>query len=158
VNNKYKYKAYISYSHCDEAWAIWLHRALETYRLPRKLVGTKTGVGKVPSRIRPVFRDRDDLSSASDLGGTVKQALEDSENMIVVCSPDAAASFWVNEEIRQFASLGRAKQIFCVIVDGEPGGIETASTCFPDALAEIGLQEPLAAVASVPWWQCWSPL
>ncbi len=143
--NKYKYKAYISYSHCDERWASWLHRALESYRIPRKLVGTKTGVGEVPSRIKPVFRDRDDLSSATDLGGTVKQALSDSENLIVVCSPDAAASHWVNEEIRGFASLGREKQIFCVIVDGEPGGIGTVSTCFPAALAEIGLQEPLAA-------------
>jgi tetratricopeptide (TPR) repeat protein len=145
VNNKYKYKAYISYSHCDERWASWLHRALESYRLPRKLVGTKAGAGEVPSRIKPVFRDRDDLSSSTDLGGTVKQALSDSENMIVICSPDAAASHWVNEEIRGFAKLGREKQIFCIIVDGEPGGIGTVSTCFPAALAEIGLQEPLAA-------------
>ena len=145
MNNKYKYKAYISYSHCDERWASWLHHALESYRVPRKLVGTATGAGEVPSRIKPVFRDRDDLSSAHDLGGTVKQALSDSENMIVICSPDAAASHWVNEEIRGFASLGREKQIFCIIVDGEPGGIGTVSTCFPAALAEIGLQEPLAA-------------
>ncbi len=145
MNNKYKFKAYISYSHRDESWAKWLHRALESYRVPRKLLGTKTAVGKVPSRIKPVFRDRDDLSSASDLGGTVKQALADSENMIVVCSPDAAASFWVNEEIRQFASLGRQKQIFCVIVDGKPATPDAESTCFPTALTEIGLTEPLAA-------------
>ena len=145
--NNYRYKAYISYSHRDEQWASWLHRALESYRVPRKLIGTETGVGEVPSRIRPVFRDRDDLSSASDLGGTVNQALADSENMIVVCSPEAVASFWVNEEIRQFASLGRQKQIFCIIVDGEPAGNGRASTCFPAALSEIGLQEPLAADA-----------
>jgi len=144
-SGNYKYKAYISYSHRDERWAKWLHKALESYRVPRKLVGTGTAIGEVPSRIKPVFRDRDDLSSASDLGGTVKQALNDSENMIVVCSPDAAASHWVNEEIRQFASLGRQKQIFCVIVDGEPGSAGVASTCFPVALAEIGLEEPLAA-------------
>jgi hypothetical protein len=65
--------------------------------------------------------------------------------MIVICSPHAVASHWVNEEIRQFASLGRKDQIFCLIVDADPGGIGTASTCFPAALAEIGLQEPLAA-------------
>jgi len=145
LDNKYKFRAYISYSHRDERWAKWLHRALESYHVPRKLVGTTTTVGKVPSRIKPVFRDRDDLSSASDLSGTVQQALTDSENMIVICSPDAAASHWVNEEIRQFAALGRSKQIFCVIVDGEPGTVETESTCFPAALAEIGLLEPLAA-------------
>jgi len=145
MDNKYRYKAYISYSHRDSSWASWLHKALESYRVPRKLVGTKTGVGEVPARIRPVFRDRDDLSSAADLGVTVKQALVDSENMIVVCSPEAVASHWVSEEIRHFASLGREKRIFCVIVDGEPSGIDTASTCFPVALTEIGLAEPLAA-------------
>jgi len=47
--------------------------------VPRKLVGTQTDAGEVSSRIRPVFRDRDDLSSASDLGVTVKQALADSK-------------------------------------------------------------------------------
>jgi len=145
VKNKYKYKAFISYCHRDERLAAWLHRALESYRVPRKLVGTKTIVGEVSARIRPVFRDRDDLSSASDLGDTVKQALSGSENMIVVCSPAAVASHWVNEEIKYFASLGRKDRIFCVIVDGEPTGIDTVSTCFPAALAEIGLQEPLAA-------------
>lgn len=145
MNNNYKYRAYISYSHRNERWARWLHRALESYRVPRKLVGTTTVRGKVPARIRPVFRDRDDLSSAADLGHTVRQALADAENLIVVCSPDSSASSWVNEEIRQFAAIGRHKQIFCVIVDGQPAGPGTDATCFPAALAEIGLQEPLAA-------------
>lgn len=139
-----KYKAFISYSHRDEKTAIWLHRTLESYRLPRKLVGTDTPAGKVPTRIRPVFRDRDDLSSAADLSETVEQALSASENMIVVCSPEAAASRWVNEEIRRFASLGRQDRVFCVIVDGDPAS-SGEDACFPPALREIGLHEPLAA-------------
>lgn len=143
MNNKFK--AYISYSHRDEQWAIWLHRALESYRIPRKLVGTKTALGKVPSRVKPVFRDRDDLSSDSDLADAVKQALTNSENLIVVCSPEAAGSVWVNEEIRYFASLGREKKVFCIIVDGDPSATDVESCCFPSALKEIGLQEPLAA-------------
>jgi tetratricopeptide (TPR) repeat protein len=145
VKNEYKYKAFISYCHRDERFAAGMHRALESYRVPRKLVGTKTDVGEVPARIKPVFRDRDDLSSASDLGNTVKQALSESENIIVICSPAAAASHWVNEEIRYFASLGRQDRIFCIIVDGDPAGVDTSTACFPAALAEIGLHEPLAA-------------
>lgn len=141
----FRYRAYISYSHNDEDWAAWLHRALESYHVPRHLVGNKTSVGEVPQRIRPVFRDRDDLSSATDLEDTVKQALADSENLIVVCSPEAAASHWVNEEIRQFAGLGRADRIFCIIVNGEPAADGSVSGCFPAALAEIGMLEPLAA-------------
>jgi tetratricopeptide (TPR) repeat protein len=142
---EHSYKAYISYSHSDEAWGAWLQRALELYRVPRKLVGKETGAGQVPARIRPVFRDREDLSSAVDLKVTVKQSLANSENMIVICSPEAVASRWVNEEIREFAALGRADRIFCIIVDGEPVGDGSLSSCFPAALAEIGHQEPLAA-------------
>lgn len=140
-----RYRAYISYSHRDEVWAKWLHRALESYRVPRNLVGKTTSVGEVPARIRPIFRDRDDLSSATDLEGTVKQALADSENLIVVCSPEAATSHWVKEEICHFARLGRTDRIFCIIVGGEPAADGSVSSCFSSALTEIGLHEPLAA-------------
>jgi tetratricopeptide (TPR) repeat protein len=139
------YKAYISYSHKDEAWAAWLHRAIESYRVPRKLVGRETTEGVVPARVRPVFRDRDDLSSSADLKDTVKQALADSDNLIVVCSPEAANSRWVGEEIRQFSRLGRGQRIFCIIVGGERPDDGSVSNCFPAALTEIGLEEPLAA-------------
>jgi len=144
---EFRYRAFISYSHRDEAWASWLHRALESYRIPRNLVGTTTDSGLVPARIRPVFRDRDDLSSAADLADTVKLALAESENLILICSPAAVASQWVNEEIRQFARLGRANRIFCVIVDGESTADGSMAACFPAALAEVGLLEPLAADA-----------
>ncbi len=117
--SEFRYKAFISYSHADETWARWLHRSIEAYRLPKNLIGSHTPLGKVPARIRPVFRDRDELSSAADLGSTVTQALSDSENLIVICSPAAAASHWVREEIREFVRLGRRDRIFCIIVDGE---------------------------------------
>jgi len=141
----FQYKAYISYSHKDERWAAWLHRSLEAYRVPRNLVGDSNEMGRVPARIRPVFRDRDDLSSVADLDTTVKQALADAENLVVVCSPHAASSHWVNEEIRHFARLGRTARIFCIIVGGDPAADGSVAACFPAALAEAGLKEPLAA-------------
>lgn len=143
--SNYRYKAFISYSHTDEHWARWLHRSIEAYRIPRKLVGLKTGMGDVPARVMPVFRDRDELSTANDLGSTVTKALSDSENLIVVCSPAAASSTWVREEIREFVRLGRKERIFCVIVDGEASASGSVAAVFPDAIAEAGMQEPLAA-------------
>jgi tetratricopeptide (TPR) repeat protein len=143
--SKYRYKAFISYSHADEAWARWLHRSIEAYRIPRKLVGVKTALGEVPARIKPVFRDRDELSTSTDLGSTVKQVLSDSENLIVICSPAAAKSLWVKQEIREFVRLGRRDRIFCVIVEGEASSSGSISEVFPDAIAEAGMQEPLAA-------------
>jgi hypothetical protein len=32
MDTQFKYRAFISYSHADEKWAMWLHKALETYR------------------------------------------------------------------------------------------------------------------------------
>ena len=133
TTSAFAYRAFISYSHRDEHWAGWLHRALERYRVPRRLVGRSTAQGEVPARIAPIFRDREELASATDLGRVVNAALEQSSSLIVICSPAAAQSRWVNEEIRAFQSLGRGDRIFCLIVDGDPNGAADRQ-CFPDAL------------------------
>ena len=92
-----RYQSYVSYSHADEKWAVWLHKKLETYRVPRRLVGRKTACGVIPKRIAPIFRDREELPTATDLSETVNKALRDSASLIVICSPHAASSHWVNE-------------------------------------------------------------
>ena len=156
----YKYRAFISYSHADEKWAAWLHRALETYRVPKHLVGTSTSFGPVPERLAPVFRDREELSTSTSLGEVLTRALADSACQIVICSPNAARSRWTNEEILTYKRLGRADRIFCLIVGGEPGASQKPDMadqeCFPPALIhEIGpdgeltdrLSEPIAADA-----------
>jgi len=119
VQNK-KYKAFISYSHKDEKWAARLHKALETYSIPKHLVGQQADHGEIPRRLGPIFRDRDELPSATDLGQKVDAALEQSSALIVICSPEAARSRWVNEEILAFKRLGRSNRIFSLIVGGEP--------------------------------------
>jgi hypothetical protein len=138
MRTDFKYRAFISYSHKDEKWASWLHRALETYRVPKYLVGQDTAFGKVPDRLGKVFRDREELASAHSLGNELEQALADSACQIVICSPNAATSHWTNEEIKAYKRLGRENRIFCLIVDGEPyasGNPETADEeCFPEAV------------------------
>ena len=134
----FTYRAFISYSHRDTAWADWLHKALETYRVPSRLVGATTAHGTIPRRLHPVFRDRDELSSSPELGTKINQALAQSENLIVICSPASAASRWVNEEVLAYKRMGRAARIFCLIVDGEPNAIDLpgreAEECFCPAL------------------------
>jgi len=128
------YRAFISYSHQDQAWGQWLHRAIETYRVPSRLVGQVTAAGPIPRRLAPVFRDRDELPSATDLSRKVNEALAASANLIVICSPQAAASRWVDEEVRAFKRLGRSERIFCLIVGGEPNATDlsgrAAEECF----------------------------
>ena len=115
-----KYWAFISYSHRDTRWADWLHKSLESYRPPKELVGTMGPRGVVPKRLSPVFRDREELPSATDLGRLLNEALETSRSQIIICSPQSAKSRWVNEEILTFKRLGREDRVFCLIIGGEP--------------------------------------
>lgn len=125
----FKYRAFLSYSHRDTAWAKWLHRALESYRVDQDLVGRETPHGPVPKTLRPIFRDREDFSAGHSLTDQTIAALEASQFLIAICSPNAARSQYVNEEIRHFKALGRGAWIIPVIIGGEPGDPERE--CFP---------------------------
>ena len=116
----YGYRAFISYSHADQRWGRWLHRRLESYRVPRKLVGKETAEGAVPARLTPIFRDRDDLPAGADLTEEVQASLRDSRFLVVICSPAAAQSKWVNQEILLFKRLHGEGRVLAAIVDGEP--------------------------------------
>ena len=135
---QFKYKAFISYSHADRAWGDWLHKALETYPIPSRLVGRETAAGVIPKSLAPIFRDRDELPSATDLNTKVAEALAQSANLVVICSPRSASSRWVNAEIVGFKRLGRADRVFCLIVDGEPNASDSPDRadeeCFAPAL------------------------
>jgi len=89
-----KYSAFISYNHKDRNWAVWLHRALERYSIPPRLRGRESPFGPLGKRLPPVFRDRDELASGADLAAAVRQGLEDSAFLVVICSPNGARSRW----------------------------------------------------------------
>jgi tetratricopeptide (TPR) repeat protein len=142
------YWAFVSYCSHDEAVASWLQRALETYSVPRRLVGRPTPAGPAPRRIRPVFRDRTDMAADSDLSERIGWALEKSAYLIVVCSPQAARSIWVEREIERFRQTHDDARILALIVSGDPSG--GAQDCFPTALRRRSgdgerSSEPIAA-------------
>lgn len=150
-----QYRAFLSYSHSDRAFAASLHRALESFRVPFKLVGTATALGPVPARLTPIFRDREELSASHSLSEAIEAALSQSSALIVVCSPSAASSRWVNEEIRFFKRLHGEKRIFAVIADGEPGATDMpgreAEECFPLALRfQVGTDGELTGQRTEP--------
>jgi hypothetical protein len=133
VGQKRHYRAFISYSHADLKVAQWLHRALERYRLPPRLVGEQTAVGTVPARLAPIFRDRDELPAAGNLTEELCAALLDSDFLIVVASPAAAESRWVNEEVRLFKQMHGEARVLALIADDNPGERGSADA-FPPAL------------------------
>lgn len=125
-----KYAAFISYSHKDEVVARWLHRRLEGYAIPR---GAAPGYGRkglFGRRIGRVFRDREELPAGYPLSDKINEALAQSDALIVLCSPNAARSEFVNKEILEFQRLGKGDRILPVIVAGEDHEI------FPPALSE----------------------
>jgi hypothetical protein len=128
----FRYRAFLSYSHRDRELGDRLHRELESYRIPRALLGKATPYGPVPRKLRPIFRDRYDLEAGHSLREQLIEALQASEALIVVCSPAAAASPYVNEEIRLFKATGRGHRVYPVIVAGEPG--DPRRECFPPNL------------------------
>ena len=129
---EFEFWAYISYSHHEGQIAQWLQERLERYKVPTELVGRKTGRGyMVPERLRPIYRD--------GLEAPNEDALRDSRYLIVICSPKAATSAWVNEDIRRFKAFGKENQILAVIADGEPNAtarseVDDSLECFPEAL------------------------
>jgi tetratricopeptide (TPR) repeat protein len=129
-----KYRGFVSYSHSDSATVARLHRWLESYRLPGRL---RTSDGA--QRLSPIFRDRDELPTSADLGTQLTAALEASDRLLVFCSPAAARSRWVNEEVASFVRAGRREHVIVIFIDGDathPQDPSTAETeCLPPALA-----------------------
>ncbi|MEP0392494.1 MAG: toll/interleukin-1 receptor domain-containing protein [Erythrobacter sp.] len=131
------FRAFISYSHADARLVRKLHSQLEAYRLPKGL-GEISAQNALSHGLGKIFRDREYLSVAQDLSSTVKDALVQSEVLLVVCSPNAKGSHWVEREIQYFRNFHPDRPILAALVEGEPG------EAFPLALTEGGM-EPLAA-------------
>lgn len=149
-----RYWAFLSYSHADRLEAERLHRSLESYRIPSRLVGQLGPAGAVPPRLHPVFRDRDELTASERIGPVVESALASSRAMIVLCSPAAAESSWVDAEIVEFQRLQPQAPVLCVLLAGEPmasAGPDTAAQeCLPPSLRmRFGSGKSLADLAPV---------
>ena len=144
VNPIFRYWAFISYSSKDKIWAKWLHNKIESYGIPTQLIDHPMPTGDpAPRRLKPLFRDRDELAASADLGEAIQKALRESRYLIVICSKNSAISKWVNQEIEMFRALGRESFIFAMIVDGEPNSGDH-NECYPPMLRKF---EPLAADA-----------
>ena len=127
-----KYRAFLSYAHADTRWAKWLHAAIEKFRLDKDLVGRETALGPVPKALRPIFRDREDFSGGHSLTEATLAALDASAALVVLCSPKAAASQYVNEEVRLFKARHPERPVIPLIIGGKPGDAE--NECFPRSL------------------------
>lgn len=127
--SKFKYVAFISYQRNDEEWAKWLHHQLEHYHLP-------VDIPKLNKKLRPMFLDEEELAGGN-LDETIREALNASRHLIVLCSPNSAKSEWVNKEVQTFIDNDRTNHIIPVIIDGIPYSGNADTECFVPALQKL---------------------
>jgi hypothetical protein len=105
-----KYQAFISYKHSETSrkQAVALEKALKKYA--KSLL-------KPPTRI---FRDEKEIRPGDDLGSTIKNALHRSEYLIYLASKKAAASEWVQDEIKIWCEdLKRTDKLIVVLIEDD---------------------------------------
>ncbi|MEO0446521.1 MAG: toll/interleukin-1 receptor domain-containing protein, partial [Verrucomicrobiota bacterium] len=141
-----RYWCFISYRHADNSnqdreWASWLHQEIERYDVPADLVGNTNRRGDIiPERIYPVFRDETSLPADASLATAIRDAMNRSHFMVVLCSPRAVESKYVTQEILHFKQSGKDDRIIAAILDGEPNGSlfedkqSSNLECFPEPL------------------------
>lgn len=116
MNKEKTYDAFISYRHLkmDEQMARSIQFMLETYRQPKGIA-----VGK---KIQRIFRDKTELPTSKDLDDAIKEALADSEFLIVILSEHFQESDWCMEELKTFIQLhdGKTSHILPVLLSGDP--------------------------------------
>ncbi len=140
------YRAFLSYSHADSAVAARVHHRLETFHIDKDLAGRPTPRGPVPDTLRPIFRDRAEFEPGKSLPHQTREALDRSEALILLASPHAAASHYVNEEVRLFRWLYPGRLVIPLIAETSPAA--TPDLVFPPALRfDI---EPTGTIGSVP--------
>ena len=155
------YAAFISYRHLprDTEGARQVQKAIETYRLPRGVAirqqrdeSATTGPKRPQDgkALGKCFRDEDELAASPSLPDSIQRALETSQALVIICSPDTQESHWVQREIETFAALHGRERIICVLADGDsarsiPDILKTR--LFPDAhgIMRDMPTEPLAA-------------
>ena len=141
------YIAFISYRHqpVDQAVARKLHRLIEHFHVPKELRrdGSK--------RLGRVFRDEDELPLSTDLGESIRYALDHSEYLIAVCTPEYQKSRWCMEELNAFIASHGRDHVLAVLAAGAP------EESFPpqlltdtDTEGNVRAVEPLAANIAAP--------
>jgi hypothetical protein len=105
------FDAFLSYSHKNERVARKIGARLRRYRPPKS-----AGLGR---RRLSIFRDTEQLTAGADLSQELVEHLEQSDRLVLLCSPEAAASDYVNSEAAWFKSHRGLEALLFVLLEGE---------------------------------------
>ena len=134
ADQPHEYDAFLSYAHHDRQVTTAIQKGLHQ-------IGRRFG----QLRALRVFRDDTNLTASPDLWGKIVEALDRSGHMIVVLSPQSAASHWVNEEIGHWLGHRGGEKLMLVLAEGhlqwDPAGKRfdpAGSDAAPPALTQPG--------------------
>ena len=132
------YDGFISYSHAaDGKLAPSLQRGLQ--RLAKKWNSR---------RALRIFRDETGLSTNPQLWSGIESALDESSWFVLLASPAAASSEWVNKEIEHWLATKSVDRVLPVLTDGtwewdvSSGDFTADSSAVPEALRGALHDEP----------------
>lgn len=126
---------FISYAPADVAFAGNLEKELEKYAPPKDLALELN----LPARHLKVFREED--YATRDDNEAIRWVLENSQKMILLCSPASRDDKHVKQQVAQFVGLQGAESIIPILVAGEPDP-DIAKGAFPAELCQW-INEPL---------------
>ena len=131
-----EFDAFVSYSHAaDGRLAPAVQRGMQRLAKPW-----------YTARALRVFRDETALSASPQLWSSICSALDASQWFVLLASPEAAASEWVNRELRHWLATKCVDRILVVVTDGswrwDPAARELTGSAVPDALRGAFDDEP----------------
>ena len=106
-DRRMEYDAFLSYAHRDKEVTSAIQKGLHQ-------IGRRVG----QLRALRVFRDDTNLTANPDLWAKISEALDESRFMIVVLSPQSAASHWVNEEVKYWLKHHGHDKLMLVLAEG----------------------------------------
>jgi len=128
------FDAFVSYSHdADDLLAPRLQSGLQRFAKPWW-----------KRRALRIFRDESSLSASPHLWGSIVEAMQDSAWFVLLLSPDAAASSWVNREIEWWVAHKEPSRIIPVLTAGRFAWTEgeLSGDAVPETLKDVFPDEP----------------
>lgn len=133
-----RFDAFISYSHAADG---------------RLAPAVQSGLQRLAKRVFQrralrVFRDETGLSTNPHLWGSIEDALTSSDWFVLLASPEAAASQWVDREVATFLTTHPVDHLLVVVTSGDlrftsDGHVDTSvTTCLPSPLIAALEDEP----------------
>jgi hypothetical protein len=135
-----KYDAFISYSHSADA---------------RVAAAVQSGLERLAKpwyrrRSLKVFRDDTDLTASPGLWSAIERAVDQSDAFVLIASPEAASSIWVEREVMRWRAAKPIDRLFVAVTDGcvlwDPQARDfdwTRTTAIPRTLGGFFTEEPL---------------